>query len=64
MIKYENDCVSCALPCTGFRCPNFCVPHYYCDKCGMEAENLFQYDNEELCQDCLLEIIPVVNSEF
>ena len=26
---YENECVSCDLPCIGDACPNRNVPHYF-----------------------------------
>ena len=60
MIKYENDCVSCCLPCIGFNCPYCSVPHFYCDECNEEADNLYWYDDRQLCQDCLMKEIPKV----
>lgn len=59
MIKYENECCDCATgayPCLGNSCPNINVPHYYCDECGVECneiEHLYCYDGEELCLDCI-----------
>jgi hypothetical protein len=35
------------------------VERFYCDKCGEEA-TLYEYDGKELCAECLLEEIPVV----
>lgn len=54
MLEYENECVSCGLPCFGSACPNRNVAHYYCDECGSE-ETLFRYFHKELCRDCLVE---------
>lgn len=56
MKKYEDECVSCGLPCLGSSCPNRNVPHYYCDKCKQEfeADELFITDDGDLCLDCLL----------
>ena len=59
-IKYEDECVGCPpeMGCLGSACPNRNVPHYYCDgeDCGEEflANELYDYDGEMLCVDCLL----------
>lgn len=52
----ENECVSCGLPCLGNACPNRAVPHYYCDCCNDEFEpnELYDYEGEMLCSECLL----------
>lgn len=54
MIRYENECVGCpsGIGCFGSSCPNRKVPHYYCDKCHRE-EVIYDFDNEELCIDCI-----------
>lgn len=54
MITYEDECVSCGLPCLGSSCPNRNVPHFYCDECEDEAD-LFEYDEEQLCIKCIEE---------
>jgi hypothetical protein len=62
MIRYENECCSCATPaypCLGSSCPNRNVAHYYCDCCGNE-EMLYHYDNLEICEECLLKQFEVV----
>lgn len=53
MLKYENDCVDCPQGC--IQCGRNHTPHLYCDECGEDAEVLYDYDGEELCQECLLE---------
>ena len=56
MIKYEDECCGCATesyPCLGSACSNRNVPHFYCDKCGEDVEELYKVDGEELCEDCL-----------
>lgn len=53
MVKIENDCVECDLPCLGDACLLRNSKHYYCDDCGDEAE-IYDYNGEELCVDCLL----------
>ena len=58
MIRYENECCGCAVPgypCMGSACPNINVKHLYCDKCKADCEELYDYDGEELCEDCLLD---------
>ena len=58
MIKYENECVGCPPErgCLGEGCPNRNVPYYYCDECGEEysPEELYDYDGQMLCTECLL----------
>lgn len=52
MIKIENECCDCGLPCIYESCPYWAVTRFYCDECGDEAE-LYWYDNEQLCLDCI-----------
>ena len=61
MIKIEDECVCCGLPCLGSSCPNRNVKRYYCDECGEEVDTLYRYDDgTELCEDCLLEEFETV----
>ena len=63
MVVIENDCVGCADvigTCLGPDCPNRHVPHYYCDKCG-EEEDLYEFEGEELCIDCIEKMLVKVN---
>ena len=61
---YENECVSCDLPCMGSACPNRHVPHYFCDDCEdeFEPEALYYDDVEdkELCDKCILKRFKTV----
>ena len=52
MIRYEDKCVGCDLPCIGKRCPYQRVKHLYCDRCHEEVDRLYLVDGEELCADC------------
>ena len=51
MIKYENDCVGCPQGCV--HCGRDKTQHIYCDRCGADCEELYVFDGEELCEDCL-----------
>lgn len=51
MRRYEDECVSCGLPCLGSSCPNRNVLRIYCDRCDSEADYCF--DEEDLCENCL-----------
>ena len=61
MRKVENECVGCPpeIGCLGNSCPNMNVVRFYCDKCG-EENKLYHYDDEELCESCLLKNFDVV----
>ena len=57
MVRYEDECVGCsapAYPCMGDSCPNLNVPHLECDDCGQEVDDLYEYDDEQICEDCRL----------
>lgn len=53
MIKFENDCVGCPQGC--IHCGRESVPYLCCDECECEYEELYEYNGEQLCEDCLLE---------
>lgn len=55
MIKIENHCVDCGLPCLGDACPNRNVEVYYCDHCKDEIspDGVYEVDDEHLCEYCL-----------
>lgn len=59
MIRYENDCVDCGLPCMGNACRLARIPHFYCDRCG-EEEQLYEYDGNQLCLCCIEEKLEKV----
>ena len=51
MIKFENECVGCPQGCV--HCGRDKTQHLYCDRCGEDSEELYVFDGEELCEDCL-----------
>ena len=62
MTQFKHECCDCATgayPCQGSSCTQGTM-HYYCDACGEETEQLYQFDGEELCADCVLEKLPRV----
>ena len=63
MITYENDCCGCATPaypCMGDACPNRNVPHLYCDKCEEEVDDLYEWDDEQVCIECIVKSLKKV----
>lgn len=63
MKRVEDECVGCTslgLPCMGLGCPNRNVTRLYCDKCDEEVDVLYEYEGQELCEECLLEIVPKI----
>lgn len=58
--KYENQCVDCGLPCIGNACMHYRVKVLICDGCGDEVDTLYQFEGEELCAECVLKRLGVV----
>ena len=60
MIKYENDCAGACEPCV--RCKlSKPQPHFYCDSCKDEiCGTIYLYENQELCESCVLKAIPKI----
>ena len=56
MLKFENECVGCPQGC--INCGRKHVAVWVCDECGCEADELWEYEEQQLCQDCLLEAVP------
>lgn len=60
MILRDNDCVGCET-CRncGRRYDYF---YHACDECG-STEDLYEYDGQELCAECLLSNFDKVNMD-
>ena len=63
MIVVDNECVDCGLPCMYEACPYYKVVRFYCDCCTEEQLNLWHFDGQELCQDCILKHLDKVEYE-
>lgn len=55
MKEYTNECVGCPpeMGCLSNRCPHMNVPHLYCDECMEEVEELYEFEGDELCIECI-----------
>ena len=53
MIKTENECCDCGLPCIYESCIYWAVTRFYCDECKNECDVLYHFDWQELCLDCI-----------
>lgn len=60
MIKYENDCVGCER-CG--HCGRDKTPYLYCDNCKECDDELYEFDGEELCIECIKERLVKVDVE-
>ena len=62
---FEDHCVGCPpeIGCFGHTCPLKNVPVYYCDDCE-EQNELYVFEDDELCADCILKRLPKVEGSF
>lgn len=65
IIKYENECVSCDLPCIDDICPYARVSYCYCDYCGklIENDSLAETGGEHYHQICYNELYGIEDEE-
>ena len=66
MVIIESECVGCPvndIGCIHEACPYYAVKRYYCDECKSEVDVLYKFDNDELCQDCVLEQLERVDDD-
>ena len=52
MVRIENECCDCGLPCIYESCPFWAVARLYCDECE-EEKTLYWFDDQQLCLDCI-----------
>ena len=62
---FEDLCVGCPpeIGCLGSTCPHKNVPVYYCDECE-EQNELYEFEGQELCADCVVKRLPKVEGSF
>lgn len=63
MVRQITECFDCATPsypCRGYTCPNRNKRVLICDKCGEEVEKLYRTEDGELCEECVLERLEVI----
>jgi hypothetical protein len=63
MTIIRNECCDCAVPaypCIGKRCPLHNQKVYICDECKDEVDELYEFESEELCIDCIKKRLKVV----
>ena len=59
-MRKESDCYSCG-ECIGCgRDHLYDYEYLECDKCGDEVETLYVYEGKELCYDCLMDNIEII----
>lgn len=65
MIVIGSECVDCPkeLGCLFEACPYYKVIYYVCDCCGEEVEELYHFDGEQLCAECVLGNLEKVEYE-
>lgn len=56
LIVIESGCVGCPteMGCLYEACPYYKITRFYCDKCHEETEDLYKWNNEEWCADCII----------
>lgn len=63
MVTTRNECCDCAVPaypCLGNDCPHKNQKVYICDECKEEPYDLYEFDGQELCIDCIKKRLKVV----
>lgn len=60
MRYYDSECVSCGLPCRYEACQNYRVEHFVCDICKDEDVTLYHFNGFEMCADCVLKRLDIV----
>lgn len=63
MIKYENHCIGCQLPCIYTSCPHYSVEVHYCDKCK-KKEAICIIDGDDYCDEHAEEYMQDILNEM
>ena len=65
MIRIEDECVGCLIPC--IDCGRKRVPHYYCDICDEDIaydDGMYNVDGQMVCHDCLCKMFKANPEDF
>lgn len=63
MVETRNECCGCATstyPCMGNSCPLRNMKVYICDDCKNEVDELYEFETEELCIDCIKTRLKII----
>ncbi len=60
LIIIDSNCVDCGYPCRHEACIYYKVIRYICDNCKEEQDDLYVFDGQELCAECILKQLEKV----
>ena len=60
MVRVESDCCDCGLPCIGTSCKYYDIVTYICDHCNDHVNELYYFDGQQLCIDCITDRLEKV----
>ena len=65
MIVVENECVGCPdnMNCLYEACQYYNVVRLYCDECHEEVDELYAWDNGQICLECILKQLERVEPD-
>ena len=63
MLRIEDQCVDCGLPCLGNSCAYQNIKIFCCDQCGREDAS-YRIDGEDYCEKCAKDYIKNIFDEF
>lgn len=58
MMKKVSPCDECGIAkCTGCLEKSDVYTIYKCDNCGSEEDTIYEYNGEQYCESCILDIL-------
>lgn len=57
-VFYEDNCVGCPQGCISCGRKHQLV--FECDGCGEQGSTLYEFDGEQLCAECVLDRLAIV----
>ena len=63
MVKHVHGCVGCppSVGCDKVTCAYWNSVEVVCDECGDYVEDLYWFDDKQLCADCVLKNLEKVD---